>query len=50
VNLDITGVEEWVDVSARSEVFRGDEMMFSMPYRGSAPSVGPTSNVNIQGC
>jgi hypothetical protein len=50
VNLDRTVVEEWVDVSARSEVFRGDEMMFLLPYRGSAPSVGPTSNINIKGC
>jgi hypothetical protein len=29
------GVEEWVDMSACSEVFRGGEVMFSMPYRGS---------------
>jgi hypothetical protein len=47
VNLDTTGVEEWVDVSALSEVFRGGETMFSMPYRGSVQSVGPTSYVNI---
>jgi hypothetical protein len=49
VNLNGTGVEEWVDMSARSEVFRGGEMMFTMPYHGSAQSVGPKSNVNIQG-
>jgi hypothetical protein len=43
-------VEEWVDVSVRSEVFRGDEMMFLMPKRGSAQSVGPMSNIKSQGC
>jgi hypothetical protein len=47
MNLDRTGVEEWVDVSALSEVFRGDEMMFLMPYRGSIQSVGLTSYVNV---
>jgi hypothetical protein len=44
------GVEEWVDVSVLSEVFRGNEMMFSIPEHGSAQSVGPMSNTNIQGC
>jgi hypothetical protein len=37
-------------VSARSEVFRGGEVMFSMPKRGSPQLVGLTSNVNSQGC
>ena len=50
MNLDRTGVEEWVDVSVRSEVFHDGEMMFSMPKRGSAQSIGPMSNVNSQGC
>jgi hypothetical protein len=43
-------VEEWVNVSARSEVFRGGEVMFLMPKRDSAQLVGPTSKVNSQGC
>jgi hypothetical protein len=43
-------VGEWVDVCALSEVFRGGEVMFSMPYHGSVQSVEPTSYVNIQGC
>jgi hypothetical protein len=47
VNLDKMGVEEWVDVSALSDVFCSGEMMFSMPYRGSVPSVGPMSYVNV---
>jgi hypothetical protein len=50
VNLDRMGVEEWVDVSARSEMFHSGEVMFSMPYRGSVQSVELTSYVNIQGC
>jgi hypothetical protein len=50
MNLDRTGVEEWVNVSARSEVFRGGEVMFLMPKRDSAQLVGPTSKVNSQGC
>jgi hypothetical protein len=50
VNLDRAGVGEWVDVSALSEVFRGGEVMFLMPYRGSVQSVEPMSYVNIQGC
>jgi hypothetical protein len=50
VNLDRMGVREWVDVGALSEVFRGCEVMFSMPYHGSVQSVEPTSYVNIQGC
>jgi hypothetical protein len=45
--LDKTGVEEWVNVSVRSEVFSGGEMMFSMPYRGGVQSVGPTSYDNV---
>jgi hypothetical protein len=44
------GVEEWVDVSVLLEVFRGSEMMFSIPEHDSAQSVGPMSNTNIQGC
>jgi hypothetical protein len=50
MNLDRTGVEEWVDMSARSKVFHGGEVMFSMPKCGSAQSVGLTSKVNSQGC
>jgi hypothetical protein len=50
VNLDRMGVEEWVDMSARSEMFHSGEVMFSMPYRSSVQSVEPTSYVNIQGC
>jgi hypothetical protein len=48
--LDRTGIEEWVDVSVRSEAFRRGEMMFLMLERGSAQLVGPMSNVNSQGC
>jgi hypothetical protein len=50
MNLDGAGVGEWVDVSALSEVFRGGEVMFSMPWRGSCQSVEPTSFVNIHEC
>jgi hypothetical protein len=49
-NLDRTGIEEWVDVSVRSEAFRRGEMMFLMLERGSAQLVGPMSNINSQGC
>jgi hypothetical protein len=49
-NLDRTGMEEWVDVSVLSEAFRGGEMMFSMPERSSAQSVGPMRNIKGQGC
>ena len=50
VNLDRTGVGEWVDMSTLSNVFRGGEVMFSMPCRGSVQSVEPMSFVNIQEC
>jgi hypothetical protein len=50
INLDGAWVRKWVDVSALSNAFCGGEAMFSMPYRGSIQSVGPTSYVNIQGC
>jgi hypothetical protein len=49
-NLDRTGVGEWVDISTLSNVFRGGEVMFSMPYRGGVQSVELTSYINIQRC
>jgi hypothetical protein len=50
MNLNGAGMGKWVDGSALSDVFYGDEVRFSMPYRDNIQSVGPTSYVNIQGC